>query len=119
VSLRVAGAGVGSSVGQRRAGLVPDTLVGVEFGGIGRQGFQAQAPTAAKQGAYRVAPVAATIVPEHDDTPAQMLEQVPQEIGHRDIIEVGFRQTTKVESEVPLLGLTVKAEMVETFSRLR
>ena len=82
---------VGPTVGQRRASLVPHALIRVEFGGVRRQGFQVDSPTAAQQRADGVSSVGAAVVPDYDDEAAQVSEQMAQEIGHLDVIEVGLR----------------------------
>src|SRR3990172_4467552 len=91
---------VGPTVGQQCPSPVPNPLVRVEFGGVGRQGFQVDSPTAAQQRADGVSLVGAAVVPDYDDEAAQMVEQMAQKIGHLDVIEVGFRQTTEVETEM-------------------
>ena len=78
------------TVGQCGPGLIPDALVRVEFGGVGRQGFQVNSMTAAQQGADGVSLVGAAVVPNHDDDPTQMPEQMAQEVGHFDVVEVGL-----------------------------
>ena len=84
------GGSVGPTVGQRRPSLVPDPLVRVEFGGVRGQSFQMKAPIAAQQGADGVSLVRAAVVPDHHDEAAQMSEQMAQEVGHLDVVEVGL-----------------------------
>jgi len=87
------------SVGEGGAGLIPHSFVGIEFRSVGRQQFQMDAPTTAEEGSHGVALMATAIVPDHDHMPPKMLEQLPQEIRHRHVIEIRVRQTTKIETD--------------------
>ena len=78
----VAGEGaevVGASIGQDSFGELPDLLIGIELGSVGGEGLDAQPGEALEQGADEWATVDLDAVPEHDDGPAEMGQQGPQE----------------------------------------
>jgi len=86
-------------VGKRCARLVPDALVGVEFGSIGRQRFNAYSLAAAQEGAHVVSLVATTVVPDDDHEAAQVFQQMPKENGDLSVVEVGVRQAAEIQTE--------------------
>src|ERR1035437_8954523 len=77
---------VWSSVGHR-------SCVGVEFGSIGRQGFEPQATGGTEKGANRLPFMTASVVPDDGERPSDMTEKVPEEVGSFYVVEVRIRQT--------------------------
>lgn len=87
------------SVGEGVAGLIPHSFVGIEFRSVWRQQFQMNAPTTAEEGSHGVTLMATAVVPDDDHMPTKMLEQLPQEIRHRHIVEVRVQQATEIEAD--------------------
>lgn len=71
---------VGPAIGQRMPGCMPRGLDGIELRRVDRQLLQMQERILAAEVLQRLVAMDRRPVPYHKDTPAQMLEQVPEEV---------------------------------------
>jgi len=79
---------VGAAVGQSGFGLGPYPFIRVEFRGIWRKGFEAEARIFAEEVSDRSALVRPSIVPDHNNRAAQMHEEIAEEIADLDLGDV-------------------------------
>lgn len=70
---------IGTAVGELGLGDAPDTLVGVQFGGIGREAHNVEPRKRSAEVSEQRPSMDASVVPQHDHRPAQVAEQVPEE----------------------------------------
>ena len=79
---------VRAAVGEPRLGQGPDVLVGIEFGRIGREVFQAESGNPPAQVVNGGQAMQSQAIPEHDDGAAQRAQQVREEGADLDLVEV-------------------------------
>ena len=91
---------VGPTVREARLGEIPDSFVGVEFRGVRRKVLEMKAGHAAAERADGITPVNLAIIPEDDHGPAEVPQQVPQEVTHLRLLDV-LRMETPEESQPP------------------
>jgi len=89
---------VGSAVGEAGLGLRPDPFIGVEFGGVGREAFQAQPGVFPAQVPYRLPPMATDVVPHHDDRAPEVAKEVSKEPADLRLLDV-LGMDLEVEAE--------------------
>ena len=70
---------VGATVGETPFGVGPDGFVWVELRGVGRKGFEMQPREPAADLPNPFSFVNARVVPDHDDVPAEVAQQIPEE----------------------------------------
>ena len=90
----------GAAIGQASLGIRPDALVGIEFGGVGREIFQMEPRVAATQLPDRFALVDRSIIEEHDHVAPQVAQQMEEEgadVGVADVVAMA----TEVKSDPP------------------
>jgi len=92
---------VRAAVGQRGLGQGPDALIRVQLGGVGGEAFQVEAGKPAAELADGLAPMGAPIVPEDNDVPAQVPEEVAQERAGLRLLDV-LPMPLVVQAEAPL-----------------
>lgn len=92
---------VRASVGQRGLGQGPDALIRVQLGGVGGEAFQVEAGKPAAEPADGLAPMRAPIVPEDNDVPAQVPEEVAQERAGLRLLDV-LQVPLVVQAEAPM-----------------
>ncbi len=84
-------------------GQLPDTLVGVELRRIGREALQVQPRGAGAQLPHELASMGMSAVPEDDDVPADLPEQLSQEVAGLELSDV-LRVELKVQVEALAAG---------------
>ncbi len=72
---------VGATVGETPFGVGPDGFVGVELRGVGRKQLEMQSRESATDLPNPFSFVNAGVVPDHDDVPAEVAQQVPEEFA--------------------------------------
>ena len=72
---------VGATIGETPFGVGPDGFVGVELRGVGRKEFEMQPWETAADLPNPFSFVNAGVVPDHDDVPAEVAQQVPEELA--------------------------------------
>lgn len=91
---------VGSTVGETGFGEIPDPFVGVEFRGVRRKVLEVKSWHSAAKGADGIAAVNLAIIPEKNYWPAEVTQQVPQEVTHLCMLDV-LRMEAPEESQPP------------------
>ena len=99
---RQSGETVGPAIGEGGFREGPDPLVGVQFGRVGRQELKVEARNPVTQPVDRGPFVDASIVPEHDDRPPQVPEEMAEELTDFGLVDIGSIHAV-VEAEVPAL----------------
>ncbi len=94
---------VGATVGKSAFGVGPDGFVGVELRGVGREAFEMQPRKPATDFPDPVPFVNAGVVPDHDDVPAEVAQQVPEELADLIVPDV-LGVALKVQTDAPTLG---------------
>ena len=92
-----------STVGQGVVRLVPNAFVGIQFGRVGGKAFQMQSAKASAQVSDRVAFVGFAVVPNDEDVPLQVPEQITQEPTNLGLLDV-FAVQLKVKAEASAGG---------------
>lgn len=88
------------AVGQDSLGELPDVLVRVQLGGVGRKVLDAEAPEAAAQSLDQGSAMDLDAIPEHDEGAAKVAEQLAHERADVGRLEVVARMAPEVESAV-------------------
>ena len=94
---------VGATVGETAFGVGPDGFVGVELRGVGRKAFEMQSRKPATDSPNRFSFVNAGVVPDHDDVPAEVVQQVSEEFAHLAVPDV-LRVALEVQADAPTPG---------------
>lgn len=94
---------VGATVGETPFGVGPDGFVGVELRGVGRKEFEMQPREPAADFANPVSFMNAGVVPDHDDVPAEVSQQVAEELADLAVPDV-VRVTLEVQADAPTPG---------------
>ncbi len=94
---------VGPAVGQTPFGVGPDGFVGVELWGVGRKVLEMQSRVSAADFPNRFSCVDAGVVPDHDDVPAEVAQQVTEELADLAVPDV-VRVTLEVQADAPTPG---------------
>ncbi len=94
---------VGAAVGETPFGGGPDGLVGVELRGVGWKEFEMQSREPATDFPNPFSFVDAGVVPDHNDVPAEVAQQVSEEFTHLVVPDV-LRVTPKVQADPPTPG---------------
>lgn len=89
---------IGAAVGEPPLGQGPDVLVGVEFGGVGREVLEAEAGNATRQLLHRREAMQPQAIPEHDHRAPQVAQQMSEEGADLD------------QADVVMVPLVVEAE---------
>jgi len=99
---------VGATVGETPFGVGPDSFVGVELWGVGRKEFEMQSRESATDFPNPFSFVNAGVVPDHDDVPAEVAQQVSEEFAHLVVPDV-LRVAPEVQADAPTPGRNGKA----------
>ncbi len=94
---------VGATVGEAPFGVGPDGFVGVELRGVGRKAFEMQPREPTADFPNRFSFVNAGVVPDHDDVPAEVTQQVPEESADLVVPDVP-RVALEVQADAPTPG---------------
>ena len=94
---------VGATVGETPFGVGPDGFVGVELRGVGRKEFEMQPREPAADLPNPFSFVNAGVVPDHDDVPAEVAQQVPEEFADLVVPDV-VRVALEVQADAPTPG---------------
>jgi len=94
---------VGATVGETSFGVGPDGFVGVELRGVGRKAFEMQPREPTADFPNRFSFVNAGVVPDQDDVPAEVAQQVPEEFADLVVPDV-LRVALEVQADVPTPG---------------
>jgi len=94
---------IGATVGETTFGVGPDGFVGVELRGVRRKGFEMQSWELAADLPNSVSFVNAGVVPDHDDMPPEMAQQVPEERTDLVVPDV-LRVALEVQANAPTPG---------------
>jgi len=94
---------VGATVGETSFGVGPDGFVGVELRGVGRKAFEMQPREPTADFPNRFSFVNAGVVPDHDDVPAEVAQQVPEEFADLVVPDV-LHVALEVQADAPTPG---------------
>jgi hypothetical protein len=79
---------IGATVGETPFRVGPDGFVGVELRSVGRRQFEMQPQEPAADLPNPFSFVNARVVPDHDDVPAEVAQQVPEEFADLTVPDV-------------------------------
>ncbi len=94
---------VWATVGETPFGVGPDGFVGVELRGIGRKVFEMQPGKMMAEFSNPFSFVNARVVPEDEDVPAKVAQQVPEEFADLVVSDV-LRVAPEVQADAPTTG---------------
>jgi hypothetical protein len=94
---------VRATVGETPFGVGPDGFVGVELWGIGRKVFEMQSGELMADFSNPFSFVNARVVPDDEDVPAKVAQQVPEEFADLVVSDV-FRVAPEVQADAPSPG---------------
>ncbi len=94
---------IGATVGETPFGVGPDGFVRVELRGVGRKEFEMQPREPATDFPNPFSSVNAGVIPDHNDVPAEVAQQVPEEFAHLIVPDV-LRVALEVQSDAPTPG---------------
>ena len=94
---------VGATIGETAFGVGPDGFVGVELRGVGRKMFEMQSRESAADFPNPFSFVNAGVVPDHEDVPAKVAQQVPEEFADLVVSDV-LRVAPEVQADAPAPG---------------
>ena len=94
---------VRATVGELSFGVRPDRFVGIELRGIGRQTFEMQSGVVTADFSNSISFVNARVVPDDEDVPAKVAQQVSEEFADLVVPDV-LRVTPKVQTDPPTPG---------------
>jgi hypothetical protein len=89
---------MGLAIREALLGQLPDALIGVELRRIGREALQVEPRGVSAKLTYELAAMGVCAVPQNDDVPGELPEQLPQEVAGLEL------------SDVLLVELKVKVE---------
>ena len=94
---------VGATVGETPFGVGPDGFVGVELRSVGRKAFETQPREPAANFPDPFSFVDAGVIPNHDDVPAEVAQQVPEEFADLTMPDVRA-MALEVQADAPTPG---------------
>jgi hypothetical protein len=94
---------VGATVGETPFGVGPDRFVGVELRGVRRKVFEMQSGKLMADLSNPFSFVNARVVPDHEDLPAKVSQQVPEEFADLVVSDV-LRVALEVQADAPTPG---------------
>jgi hypothetical protein len=94
---------IGATVGETPLGVGPDGFVGVELRGVGRKEFEMQSRKSSTDFPNPFSFVNAGVVPDHDDVPAEVVQQVSEKFAHLIVPDV-LRVALEVQADAPTPG---------------
>ena len=94
---------VRATVGETPFGVGPDGFVGVELRGVGRKAFEMQPREPTADFPNRFSFVNAGVVPDQDDVPAEVAQQVAEEFADLVVPDV-LRVALEVQADAPTPG---------------
>ena len=94
---------VRATVGETPFGVGPDGFVGVELWGIGRKVFEMQSGELMADFSNPFSFVNTGVVPDHDDVPAEVAQQVPEEFADLAVPDVRG-VALEVQADAPTAG---------------
>ena len=94
---------VWTTVGETPFGVSPDGFVGVELRSIGRKVFEMQPGELTADFSNSFSFVNARVVPDDEDVPAKVAQQVPEEFADLVVPDV-LRVTPEVQADAPTPG---------------
>ena len=81
----------------------PDLFVGIQLRGVGGEELQMETGEAATDLSNTVSFVNAGVVPDHDDVPAEVAQQVPEKFTDLAVLDV-LRVALEVQADAPMPG---------------
>ena len=94
---------VGATVGETSFGIGPYGFVGIELRGVGRKEFEMQSRVPAADFPNPFSFVNARVVPDDEDVPAKVAQQVAEEFADLVVSDV-LRVTPEVQADAPTPG---------------
>lgn len=94
---------IGATVGEAPFGVSPDGFIGIELWGVGRKQLEMQSREAAADFSDSFAFVNVRVVPDHDDSPAEMAQQVAEKIAYLVVADV-LRMALEVQADALAAG---------------
>jgi hypothetical protein len=94
---------VGATVGETPFGVGPNCFVRVELRGVGRKGFEMQPRELATDFPNPFSFMNTGVVPDHNDVPAEVAQQVTEESADLIMPDV-LRVTPEVQADPPTPG---------------
>ena len=94
---------VGAAVGETPFGVSPDSFVWIQLRGVGRKEFEMQPREPATDFPNPFSSMNAGVIPDHNDVPAEVAQQVPEEFAHLIVPDV-LRVALEVQSDAPTPG---------------
>ena len=94
---------VRATVGETPFGVGPDGFVGIELRGVGRKTFEMQPRKLAADFSNPFSFVNAGVVPDHDDMPPEVAQQVPEELADLIVPDV-LGVALEVQANAPTPG---------------
>ena len=94
---------VGAAVGEAPFGVGPDRFVGVELRRVRRKVFEMQSGKLMADRSNPFSFVNARVVPDHEDVPAKVAQQVPEEFADLVVADV-LRVAPEVQADAPPPG---------------
>ncbi len=94
---------VGAAVGETPFGVGPDSFVWIQLRGVGRKEFEMQPREPAAEFPNPLSFVNAGVVPDHDDVPAEMAQQVLEERADFSVPDVRL-VAVEVQADAPTPG---------------
>ncbi len=94
---------VWATVGETAFGVGPDGFIGVELRGIGRKVFEMQSGKVMAELSNPFSFVNARVVPDDEDVPAKVVQQVPEEFADLVVSDV-LRVAPEVQADAPTPG---------------
>ena len=94
---------IGATVGEAPFGVGPDRFIGIELRGVGRKQLQMEPRKPAADFSDPFSSMDAGVVPDHDDPPAEMAQEVAEKIAHLVVPDV-LRVTLEVQADALATG---------------
>ena len=94
---------VRATVGEAPFRVGPDGFVGIELRGVGRKQLEMEPRELAADFSDPFSLVDAGVVPDHDDGPAEMAQQVAEKIAHLVVPDI-LRVALEVQADTPAAG---------------
>jgi hypothetical protein len=89
----------GDGIGQGAFHVIPDELIRIEFGSIGRQKLNMKSRMPLDEPCHTACTVHKTAVPKKDHMPPEMVKQVRQELDHLGCTNVAIGMKPAVQSQ--------------------
>ncbi len=94
---------LGATVGEAPFGVGPDGFIGVELRRVGRKQLEMEPRKPAADFSDPLSFVNARVVPDHDDAPTEMAQQVAEKIAHLAVPDV-LRVALEVQADALAVG---------------